>query len=340
MALAHTLQTVNLLRSNNRNTGVLLLLHPSSANWRNSMLKYTLSRIVIAITTLFILITATFFLVKLLPGDPFLNDKVPVQIQERQREYYGLNKPVVEQYFIYLGNLLHGDLGYSLKTIGRSVKDIIRDFFPVSAKLGLLSMIIFDPLGILFGVICAKQRGKWPDYVLLVFAVVCVALPSMVVGPLMRYVLGAKLKLLPVAGWGTAQQMIMPTVILGIGGIAGYTRSMRASMLTVMSEDYIKTARSKGLTPSRITWKHELKNAFVPLMSSLGISVASILTGTFVVEDMFLIPGLGRHFTNSILALDYPLVMGLTIFYGAFLIIMNLLVDVLYGIVDPRIRTI
>lgn len=205
--------------------------------------------------------------------------------------------------------------------------------------LDLHSYLVFDTLGILCGIICAQNRGKWPDYALLVFAVVCVALPSMVIGPLMRYVLGAKLHLLPVAGWGSFRQMIMPSVILGLGGIAGYTRSMRASMLTVMSEDYIKTARAKGISPARVIWKHELKNSFVPIMSSLGVGIASILTGTFVVEDMFLIPGLGKHFTNSILSLDYPLVMGLTIFYGAFLIVMNLLVDVLYGIVDPRIRT-
>lgn len=303
------------------------------------MLKYTLTRVLIALLTLWVLVTATFFLVKALPGDPFSNDKVPAEIQERQKEYYGLNKPVGEQYVIYMKNLLKGDLGYSLKTVGRSVIDIIKDFFPVSAKLGIISMVIFDVLGILCGIICAQCRGKWPDYVLLVFAVVCVALPSMVIGPLMRYVLGAKLQLLPVAGWGTTKQMIMPSIILGLGSIAGYTRSMRASMLTVMSEDYIKTARAKGLSPARIVWKHELKNSFVPIMSGLGISIASVLTGTFVVEDMFLIPGLGRHFTNSIIALDYPLVMGLTIFYGAFLIVMNLLVDVLYGIVDPRIRT-
>lgn len=303
------------------------------------MLKYTLTRVVIAIITLWVLVTATFFLVKLLPGDPFMNDKVPAAIQERQREYYGLNKPVAEQYLTYMNNLLHGDLGYSLKSTGRAVIDIIKDFFPVSAKLGIVSMVIFDLLGILFGIICAQNRGRWPDYVLLVFAVCCVALPSMVVGPILRYYLGARWKLLPVAGWGTVKQMIMPATILGLSAIAGYTRSMRASMLGVISEDYIKTARAKGLSGAQVIWRHELKNSFVPIMSGLGISVASILTGTFVVEDMFLIPGLGRHFTNSIIALDYPLVMGLTIFYGAFLIVMNLLVDVLYGIVDPRIRT-
>lgn len=303
------------------------------------MLKYTLKRVFIALITLWVLITATFFLMKLLPGDPFQNDKVPVEIQERQREFYGLNKPVFEQYLTYLGNLLRGDLGYSLKTVGRTVMDIITDFFPVSAKLGIISMLIFDFLGIGFGIICAQFRGKWPDYVLLILAVVCVALPSMVVGPLMRYIFGAQLRWLPVAGWGKPAQMIMPVIILGLGAVAGYTRSMRASMLTVMSEDYIKTARAKGLSPFRVVMRHELKNSFVPIMSGLGVSIASILTGTFVVEDMFLIPGLGKHFTNSIIALDYPVVMGLTIFYGAFLIVMNLLVDVLYGIVDPRIRT-
>ena len=302
------------------------------------MLKYTLKRVLIAIVTLWVLITATFFLMKLLPGDPFQNDKVPVQIQERQREYYGLNKPIHEQYFTYMYNLFHGDLGYSLTTVGRTVMDIITDFFPVSAKLGIISMVIFDFLGIACGIICAQFRGKWPDYVLLVFAVVLVALPSMVVGPLLRYVLGAKLRLLPVAGWGKLSQMVMPVIILGLGSIAGYTRSMRASMLTVMGEDYIKTARAKGLSPIRVIMKHELKNSFVPIMSGLGVSIASVLTGTFVVEDMFLIPGLGKHFTNSIIALDYTVVMGLTIFYGAFLIVMNLLVDVLYGLVDPRIR--
>ena len=303
------------------------------------MLRYVLSRVLIALLTLWVLVTATFFLVKLLPGDPFLNDQVPIEIQERQREYYGLNKPLVEQYAIYMGNLLHGDLGYSLKTTGRAVIDIIKDFFPVSAKLGIFSVVVFDTLGMFFGIICAQKRGQWSDYALLLFAVVCVALPSMVLGPLMRYIFGAQLQWLPVAGWGSFAQMIMPSIVLGLGGVAGYTRSMRASMLTVMSEDYIKTARSKGLSPARVVYKHELKNSFVPLMSGMGVAIASILTGTFVVEDMFLIPGLGKHFTNCIIALDYPVVMGLTIFYGAFLIVMNLLVDVLYGVVDPRIRT-
>ncbi|MCR4711328.1 MAG: ABC transporter permease [Clostridia bacterium] len=302
------------------------------------MLKYTLKRIGIALLTIFVLITITFFLVKLLPGDPFRNEKVPQEIQERQRAYYGLDKPVIEQYFTYIENLLHGDLGSSMRQKGRPVISIIKENFPVSAKLGLWSLIIFDSIGILFGILCAHNRGKWPDYTLLMLAVIGVALPSMVIGPLVRYFFGAKLGWLPVAGWGEFEQMILPSFVLGLSGVASYTRSMRASMLGVMSEDYIKTAQAKGLAPRQIVLRHELKNSFVPLMSSLGVAVANILTGTFVVEDMFLIPGLGKHFVNSITTLDYPLIMGLTLFYGSFLVVMNLLVDVLYGVVDPRIR--
>lgn len=302
------------------------------------MVKYILKRVGIALLTIYLLITLTFFLVKLLPGDPFLDDRVPAQIQAMQRAYYGLDRPVWEQYVTYMVNLLHGDLGYSLRNAGRSVISYIREFFPVSAKLGLYAMIVYDFIGLFFGILCSQYRGKWPDYVLLVLAVVCVALPSMVVGPLLRYFLGAKLRWFPVSGWGTHRQMILPGLVLGIGSVAGYTRSMRASMLSVMSQDYIKTARAKGLSPARIIARHEIKNAFVPLMSNMGVGIASILTGTFVVEDLFLIPGLGKHFVNSITTLDYPLVMGLTLFYGAFLVVMNLLVDVVYGILDPRIR--
>lgn len=160
----------------------------------------------------------------------------------------------------------------------------------------------------------------------------------MVIGPLLRYLLGVKLAVLPVAGWGSFKQLLLPSFVLGLSTVATYTRNMRASMLGIMSQDYIKTARAKGLSPSHVILKHELKNAIVPLMSSMGVSIATILSGTFVVEDLFLIPGLGRHFVNSITALDYPLVMGLTLFYGSFLVVMNLLVDILYGIVDPRIR--
>lgn len=302
------------------------------------MAKYVLKKILIAAATVFVLATLTFFLVKLIPGDPFMSDKVPEQVQELQRAYYGLDKPVWQQYLQYMGNLLQGDLGTSLKKVGKSVVSIIGETFPVSAKLGLVSLFFAESIGILFGILCAQFKDKWPDYLLMVVAILGVALPSMVLGPLLRYYLGVKLQILPVTGWGEPAQMIMPAFVLGMSTIAGQTRRMRASMLSVTTQDYIKTAKSKGLSPFRVVWKHEIKNALVPVITNMGVQVASILMGSFVVESIFLIPGMGKYFVDSVTTLDYPLVMGMTIFYGTFLVVMNLIVDVIYGFVDPRIR--
>lgn len=302
------------------------------------MLRYVAKRVLISVLTVFVLATVTFFLAKMLPGDPFMNENVPAEIQRRQVEYYGLDKPAHIQYFTYLANLLRGDLGTSLKFIGRSVTSVIADSFPTSAKLGLLSVSFALVIGWVFGILCAQYRNKWPDYLLMMFAILGVALPSMVIGPLLRGWLGVKLQLLPVTGWGTFRHMIMPAFVLGAGTIAGGTRSMRASMLGVITQDYIKTARAKGLHPVRIVLRHQLKNSMVPIVTGLGPMIAGVIMGSFVVEQIFLVPGLGKHFVNSVNTLDYPLIMGLTIFYGSFLVSMNLLVDILYGIIDPRIR--
>ncbi len=303
------------------------------------MIRYIGQKVLIAIATVFVLATATFFLMKLIPGDPFASDKVSEEVQERQREYYGLDKPVLEQYVTYMQNLVHGNLGYSIKKTGKTVVDIIKEAFPVSAELGLISLVICELVGILFGILCAQFRGKWPDYLLMVVAILGIALPSMVLGPLMRYLFGVKLGWLPVSGWGNANQIILPAFVLGLGTIAGNTRSMRASMLSTVTQDYIKTAKAKGLPPAKVVARHQLKNSLVPIIPNLGVQIASVLMGSFVVESMFLIPGLGRYFVDSITNLDYTLIMGLTIFYGAFLVTMNLLVDILYGLIDPRIRT-
>lgn len=302
------------------------------------MAKYILRKIGIAVLTVFVMATLTFFLVKAIPGDPFLSDKVPKEIQEAQREYYGLNEPVAKQYLIYLKNLLHGDLGTSLKKAGKSVTSIIAETFPVSAELGLYSLFFAELIGLLFGIISSQYRNRWPDYLLMVIAVLGVALPSMVIGPLMRYVFGVKLQLFPVTGWGTFKHMIMPAFVLGLSTVASNTRNMRASMLNVITEDYIKTARSKGISHQRIVMKHEVRNALVPVVTNLGVQIANILMGSFVVESIFLIPGLGKYFVDSITTMDYPLIMGTTIFYGTFLVAMNLIVDVVYGLIDPRIR--
>lgn len=302
------------------------------------MLRYVAKRTLISLLTVFVLATVTFFLSKLLPGDPFMNERVPYEIQQRQLEYYGLDKPVYVQYFTYLRNLLRGDLGTSLKYVGRKVTTVIAEFFPTSAKLGLLSLSFALVIGWVFGILCAQYRNRWPDYLLMLFAILGVAMPSMVIGPLLRYWLGVKLQWLPVTGWGSFRHMIMPAFVMGAGTVAVGTRSMRASMLTVTTQDYIKTARAKGLHPVKIVLRHQLKNSMVPIVTGLGPMIASVIMGSFVVEQIFVIPGLGKHFVNSVNTLDYPLIMGLTIFYGLFLVLMNLLVDILYGIVDPRIR--
>lgn len=302
------------------------------------MAKYILKRLFISLLTIFVLITATFFLMKLLPGNPFMNDKVPEEIQQQQLAYYGLDKPVIQQYFIYLGNLLRGDFGTSLKYVGREVSDVITELFPVSAKIGLVSLFFAYIIGLAFGVICAQFKNRWPDYLLMLFAIAGVALPSMVIGPLLRYYLGVKLMILPVAGWGTWREMVMPAGVMAIGTIAGCTRSMRASMLGITTQDYVKTARAKGLHPFTVVMKHQFKNSMVPIVTGMGATIASTLMGSFVVEQIFVIPGLGKHFVNSVNTLDYPMIMGLTIFFGSFLVLMNFLVDLIYGLIDPRIR--
>lgn len=302
------------------------------------MSTYIGKRIIISVLTVFVLATVTFFLVKILPGDPFLNEDVPEEIQQRQLEYYGLDRPIIEQYFRYMGNLLKGELGTSLKYLGREVSSVIGECFPISAKLGLLSVLFSYLIGLTFGVLSAQFKNRWPDYVLMVVAIFGVAMPSMVIGPLMRYFFGVKLGVLPVSGWGTLSQAIMPAFVLSLSGIAGSTRNMRASMLGVTTQDYIKTAQSKGLSKIKIVLRHELKNSLIPIITGMGPTIASIIMGSFVVEQIFVIPGLGKFFVNSVNTLDYPLVMGLTIFYGAMLVFANLIVDILYGVVDPRIR--
>lgn len=302
------------------------------------MARYILKRLGISLLTVFVLVTATFFLMKLLPGDPFMNDKVPQEIQQRQLAYYGLDRPVLEQYLIYLRNLLRGDFGTSLKYVGREVTDVIWELFPVSAEIGLVSLFFAYLIGLAFGIICAQFKNRWPDYLLMLFAVAGVALPSMVIGPLLRYYVGVKWGLLPVAGWGTWREIVMPAAVMAIGTIAGCTRSMRASMLGVTTQDYVKTARAKGLHPVEVVMRHEFKNSMVPIVTGMGATIASTLMGSFVVEQIFLIPGLGKHFVNAVNTLDYPMIMGLTIFFGTFLIFMNFLVDLIYGIIDPRIR--
>jgi len=302
------------------------------------MLRYIFNKLLIALVAMFVLATATFFLMRLVPGDPFAGPRVPIEVKERLREQYGLDKPLAEQYLIYMGNLARGDFGYSLAKRGHHVNTIIADAFPASLDLGIRAMILAIVFGLLFGVVAALNRGKALDYMSVVLVLVGISVPSFVLAGLLQYYFGVHLKWLPVARYESFWHTLLPSFALSLGTMATIARYMRASMLEIVSADYIKTARAKGLTKSQIVWRHQLRNALFPILTILGPAVASVLTGSFVVETIFAIPGLGRHFVLAMQNLDYTLVMGLTVFFGFFLIAMNFLVDIAYGLIDPRIR--
>jgi len=302
------------------------------------LVRYIIKRFIVSIITVWILATLTFFLIRALPGDPFLSEKITPEIKANMMRYYGLDKPLPVQYATYMSNLLKGDMGYSLRYKNREVNDIIADAFPASAELGVRSLVFSVTVGLILGIIAALNHNKGWDYASMVIAVIGVSVPSFIVGSLIQYLFGIKWRILPVAQWKSFAHTIMPTFALGLGTLALIARLMRTSMLEVVGQDYIKTAKAKGLSPFQVTVKHQIRNAILPVVTVLGPLVATLLTGTFVVEQIFAIPGLGRHYVLSIQNLDYTMVMGLTIFYGAFLVFMNFLVDIAYGLVDPRIR--
>jgi|SRR5665648_30744 len=302
------------------------------------MAKYILNRVLVAILTMFVLTTSTFFLLRLVPGDPFAGPKVIPEIKERLRIHYGLDKPLAEQYFIYMGNILRGDFGYSLAKRGYRVNEVIKDAFPQSLDLGIRAMIMSIIFGLFFGIIAALNRGKPLDYLTVVLVLIGISVPSFVVAALLQYFFGVYLKILPVARYDTFLHTLMPSFALSLGTMAVLARYMRASMLEVNTADYIKTARAKGLRNTQIVIHHQVRNALFPILTILGPAIAMVLTGSFIIESIFAIPGLGRHYVLAIQNLDYTLVMGLTLFFGFFLIVMNLLVDFMYGIIDPRVR--
>ncbi len=302
------------------------------------MAKYILKRIIIALITIWIVITAVFVMVRLLPGDPFMDPKVPLATQEKMRAYYGLDKPILEQYATYMKNILHGDLGTSLRTKNRSVNAIIASGFPYSIDLGIRALIFALAAGLLLGIVAALKQNRALDHISMAVAVVGISIPSFILGSLIQYFFAVKLHWFPVALYKDFTYTVLPTFALGFGSVATIARLTRTSMLEVSYEDYIKTAMAKGLNNFEVTWKHKIRNALLPVITVLGPMIATLLTGTFVIENIFAIPGLGKHYVNSIQMLDYPLIMGTTIVYCVFLVIMQLVVDILYGIVDPRIK--
>ncbi len=308
------------------------------------MLRYTLKRLIQGVVTVWFIATATFLAMHSIPGDPLTSDKaVSEEIRKNLEAKYGLDKPLLEQYGIYLTNMLRGDFGISFSQENRSVNDIIREHFPVSATLGILAIAFAGLGGILFGALTALYRNRLPDIVIMFLVILGISVPSFVFAALGQLALvnlndlfGTSV--LPVAGWGGVAHMIAPSLVLGLGTMAFLTRLMRSSMLEIVNSDYVRTANSKGLPPTRIFLKHQLRNAILPVITVLGPSIAAITTGGFVVELVFAIPGLGRYFVEAVQQSDYTVIMGTTVFYGAFLVFMVIVVDLLYGLVDPRVR--
>jgi ABC-type dipeptide/oligopeptide/nickel transport system permease component len=308
------------------------------------VLAYTFKRILQGIVTVWFIATVTFIAMHAVPGDPLANERATTeQIRLNLEQRYGLDRPVTEQYFVFIGGILRGDFGISFTQENRRVNDIIRENFPVSATLGILAVTFAALGGILMGALTALFRNRLPDFAIMFLVILGISVPSFVVAALSQLVLvdiNASLgfSLLPVAGWGTLRHMIVPSMVLGLGTMAYLTRLMRSSMLEITSSDFIRTARAKGLPPARIFLKHQLRNAILPVVTVLGPAIAAITTGGFVVELVFAIPGLGRYFVEAVQQLDYTVIMGTTVFYGAFLVSMVIVVDLLYGWIDPRVR--
>lgn len=303
------------------------------------MLHYILKRIWITLLTLFTVVTLTFFLLRLMPGGPFDGEKnLPPKIKAKIEEKFGLNKPVFNQYTDYMTNLLKGDLGPSMKREGRTVNWVIGYSFPTSAKLGGVAVLLSLVLGLFLGIISALNFNKWPDSLCMVLSTLGVTIPSFVIGVFLMYTFGVYFRVLPITGLKTVQSYILPSIALSGYSIAFISRLTRSKLVEVMKSDYIRTARSKGLSREKIIIKHALRNTLIPIVTYLGPLIAAILTGSFVIESIFAIPGLGSEFVTTITNRDYTVVMGVTIFYSTFLMICNLIVDILYVIIDPRIK--
>ena len=305
------------------------------------MVKYIFKRIGAGIVSLFVLITITFFLLHIIPGGPFSpaeNRNVPPQILEKITEQYGLNDPIPEQYVRYLKNLAQGNLGTSFKKQDTTVNELIAQGFPVSAKVGLWGVLISLAIGVPLGVVAAVKRGKWPDGAAMVFATIGVSVPSFVICVLMMYFFCEKWKIFPSYGLTSWKHYILPVFCMAFSQIAYITRLMRSSMLETMRQDYIRTERAKGVPEFAVIGKYAMKNSLLPIITYVGPTVAALLTGTFIIEKMFSVPGLGRYFVTAISDRDYSVTLGLTLFVGALIIVVNIIVDIMYALIDPRVK--
>lgn len=290
------------------------------------------------IPVLWVVATLTFIIMHIVPGGPFDREKkLPSEIIANIESKYHLDKPVLQQYAIYLKNLLKGDMGPSYKYIGRDVKDIIKDSFPVSFQLGVIALLITVIIGIPFGILAGIKPNSWIDKGCIFFATAGISLPNFVIGALLILVLSNYFSLLPPALWEGWQNMVMPGITLGAGYGAYIARLTRSSIIEVLNKDYIKAARAKGLNEKNIIFKHILKNSLAPIITVYGPLAASLVTGSFVVEYIFSVPGMGRFFITAVTNRDYPLIMGVTLVYSLLIVLANIIVDFIYALLDPRV---
>lgn len=303
------------------------------------MIRYLSKRILFIFVSLFVIVSATFFLMHAAPGGPFTKEvKVPPEIEQQLNETYGLDDPLFVQYGEYLVNVAKLDFGPSFKYKGQSVSGIINRSYPVSLILGGEAILFALAIGVLLGVIAAMRHNHFSDYTAMVIAVLGISVPSFVLATILQYVFAMKLEVLPVARFDSFASTVLPAIALGTTPLAFIARLMRSSMLEVLNADYIKTARAKGLSSRVVTYRHALRNAIMPVISYLGPLVVAILTGSFIIEKIFGIPGLGNEFVESITNRDYTTIMGVTVFFSVLLLFSILVVDIIYGLVDPRIK--
>lgn len=304
------------------------------------MARYIIQRIFYMLLVLWVVATITFFLMHSIPGNPLAHmaKNLPEQTKKNYYAKYGLDKPLIIQYEKFMKQAIHGDLGESLRYPGRSVSETIGKLSVVSGKLGGQALFIGFFLGILLGIIAALNRNRWPDYLVMFIAILGITVPVFVTAAIFQYYFTVKLPWFPTTGWGSFKCTVLPTITLCFGSIATYARYMRSSVLEVVNQDYILTAQAKGVTGFNVIRKHVLRNAILPSLTMLGPSVAGIFVGSFVVESIFGIPGLGFYFISSINDRDFTMILGNTVFYTAIFILSLLITDILYSIVDPRIR--
>ncbi|MDD9313187.1 ABC transporter permease [Cytobacillus firmus] len=303
------------------------------------MAKYIGKRLLYMLLSLWMIVTATFFFMRIAPGNPFASEKkLPPEIEANLNAHFGLDKPWYAQYWEYLVRIVNWDFGPSFKYKSQTVNDLINEGFPVSFLLGMEAIFIAVAVGVLLGIIAALKHNRWPDYTAMIVAVLGISVPSFIMASFLQYFLAIKMGIFPVARWESFMHSVLPAVALASTPMAFIARLTRSSMLEVLANDYIKTAKSKGLSRGVITVKHAIRNALLPVVTYMGPLTAGILTGSFVIERIFGIPGLGAHFVTSINNRDYTVIMGVTVFYSILLLVSILLVDIAYGIIDPRIK--